>query len=52
MISKFMVCIFVTLIDNMSTFHILTDVIFLRSGIYQLKSIKVLSYSKIGLAPV
>ena len=28
----------VTLFDNMGTFHILADVIFVRSDIYQLKS--------------
>ena len=36
----------------MGTFHILTDVIFVRSDIYQLKSIEVFSYIKTGPAPV
>ena len=39
----------------MGTFHILADVIFLRSDVYQLKSAmreNVLLYSKTGPAPV
>ena len=39
----------------MASFHILTDVIFVRSDIYQLKSTmhkKLFSYSKSGPAPV
>ena len=39
----------------MASFHILTDVIFVRSDIYQLKSAmhkKLFSYSKSGPAPV
>ena len=55
MINKFMVCIFCSLFDNMGTFHILTDVIFVQSDIYQLKwAIRenVFSYSKTGSAPV
>ena len=39
----------------MGTFHILADVIFLRSDIYQLKSAmrkNVFSYGKTGTAPV
>ena len=35
----------------MGTFHILTDVTFVRSDIYQLKPMKVLLYSKAGPAP-
>ena len=48
MINKFM-AYFVTLFDNMSTFHFLTDLIFMQSDIYELKSSmhnKVFSYSK------
>ena len=36
----------------MGTFHILTDVTFVRSYIYQLKPMKVLLYSKADPAPV
>ena len=35
----------------MGTFHILTDVIFVWSDIYQLKSIKMFSHIKTGIAP-
>ena len=46
---------YVTRFDNMGTFHILTDVIFVRSEIYQLKSTlrkNVFSYSKTDPVPV
>ena len=39
----------------MGTFHMLTDIIFVQSDMYQLKSAmhkKVFSYNKIGPAPV
>ena len=36
----------------MGTFHILTHIIFVRSDIYQLKSIKVFSKSKTNPVPV
>ena len=52
MINKSMDAYPVTFFDNMGTFHILTDVIFVRSDIYQLKSIEVFSYIKTGPAPV
>ena len=42
----------VTLIDNMGTFDILADILFLWSEIYQLESIKVFSCSKMGHASV
>ena len=48
-----MACI--TLFDNMGTFHILTDVIFERSDICQLRSAmckNVFSHSKTGPAPL
>ena len=55
MINKSMVCTFCYTFDNMGTFHILNDVIFVRSYIYQLKSPmrkNVFLYSKTGPAPV
>ena len=42
----------VTLINSMGTFNILSNVLFVRGDIYELKSIKVFSYSKIDPAPV
>ena len=55
MINKSMVCTFCYTFDNMGTFHILNDVIFVRSYIYQLKSLmckNVFLYSKTGPSPV
>ena len=52
MINKSMVAQSVALFDNLSNFHILTDVIFVRSNIYLLKSTmreKVFTYSKTTL---
>ena len=43
MINKLLYAHFVILFDIMGTFHILTDVIFVRSDIYKLKQIRVFS---------
>ena len=50
-----MACIFCYTVGQYGTFHVLNDVIFVRSDIYQLKSImhkNVLSYIKTGTVPV